>query len=367
MALQKKRERIKIRGGYFFVKDTSIITAMFRSVGFTEATNLSWNPAVEDVHDERGQYLGPVVGNDMAVAKPVGLQTTQDEIDIARGMKGKDLKILYLVPIKVLGVKKIQRYEFNLGWVVPNVELAFGTSKRTIPFEFRISPTSSDVWAAEDVASETILYESSDMAYKGISADTTLTNVIVGVRCIGIRCVAKSMEAGDKIRIGTGAGGQQVVADTDISAGGVFDFTIVGGETLGPTLYVSDDGSTTTPWAAGQDVDLYFVFSTDLIVQFRGLTGDRTLTNVIPAGYKATTIHCVAENMETGDDIRIGTTPGGQEVVADTDISAGGVFDLAIAGGETTGPTLYVADDGSTVTPWAASQKVDLYIFLEPV
>lgn len=260
MTLQKKRERIKIRGGYFYVKDTSITTAMFRSVGYTEATNLSWNPAVEDVHDEMGQYLGPAVGNEMAAAKPVGLQVTQDEIDIVRGMKGKDLKILYLVPIKVLGVKKIQRYEFNLGWVVPNVELAFGTAKRTIPFEFRISPTSSDVWAAEDVASETILYESSDMAYKGISGDTTLTNVIPsGYKATAIRCVAKNMETGDKIRIGTGAGGEQVVADTDISAGGVFNLTIVGGSTTGPTLYVSDDGSTTTPWAASQDVDLYFI------------------------------------------------------------------------------------------------------------
>ncbi len=261
MTLQKARTRIKIGGGYFYVKDTTASTPIFRTVGHTEATIITSDPAVEDVYDEAGTYLGPLTGNKMSVAKPVGLQTTKSEIDIVRSLKGKALEILYLVPIKVLGVKKIQRYQFALGWVVPKVELGFSASKRTIPFEFRIQEDdTNDVWGTEDVASDTILYESSDMAYKGISGDTTLTSIIPsGYKVTKIRGVASNMIAGDKLRIGTTAGGQEVVADVDISANGIFDFTIVGGSTTGPTLYVADDGSTTTPWAGSQNLDLYFI------------------------------------------------------------------------------------------------------------
>lgn len=244
------------------MKDTTPTTPMFRTVGYTGGTEISGGTETEKIHDEVGQFLKECGGKEMVVAKTQGLQSTKAEIDIIRTLKEKDLEILYLVPIKVLGVKKIQRFQFGFGQIVPLVDLKFETGQRLIPLEFHMQDQSADAWGEEDVASETIFYESSDMAYKGISGDTTLTGVIpTGYKVTAIRCVAKNMEAGDKIRIGTTAGGQEVVQDTDISAGGVFNLTLQSEPTSTATLYVADDGSTTTPWAANQDVDLYFILA----------------------------------------------------------------------------------------------------------
>jgi len=98
-----------------------------------------------------------------------------------------------------------------------------------------------------------------------------------------------------------------------------------------------------------------------------GITGDITLTDVIPAGYRIKSMVAEVSGAGAGMRLNIGTSAGGTDVVNNQDISSNGLFDLTVAKNifSLSSPqSLYVNDDGGTV--WSGV-SVDLYIDLERV
>ncbi|MFB0517030.1 MAG: hypothetical protein ACETWG_10585 [Candidatus Neomarinimicrobiota bacterium] len=98
-----------------------------------------------------------------------------------------------------------------------------------------------------------------------------------------------------------------------------------------------------------------------------GITGDTTLTNVIPAGYRIKSMVAEVSGASSGMILNVGTTAGGSDVVNGQDISANGLFDLTVAKSIfslSAAQNLYVNDDGGTA--WSGV-SVDLYIEMERV
>jgi hypothetical protein len=98
-----------------------------------------------------------------------------------------------------------------------------------------------------------------------------------------------------------------------------------------------------------------------------GITGDTTLAEVIPAGYRIKSMVAEVAGASSGMILNVGTTSGGSDVVNGQDISANGLFDLTVAKtifNLTAAQTLYVNDDGGTA--WSGV-SVNMYIEMERV
>ncbi len=98
-----------------------------------------------------------------------------------------------------------------------------------------------------------------------------------------------------------------------------------------------------------------------------GITGDTTLTDAVPAGYRIKSMVANVTGASAGMRLNVGTSAGGTDVVNNQDISANGLFDLTVAKhifSLSSAQSLYVNDDGGTA--WSGV-SVDLYIEMERV
>lgn len=127
MALQKNRGRINIGGGYLEVSTDG--GSNWDDIGHTENSKIIDNTAVEDIHDESGEFLGIGQGNEKVVFETTMLQSTLDELNFWRTNKGKTIDARYQAWMP--GTSKWQLYSLDEAVVDPNLELNFNTSKRT--------------------------------------------------------------------------------------------------------------------------------------------------------------------------------------------------------------------------------------------
>ncbi len=98
-----------------------------------------------------------------------------------------------------------------------------------------------------------------------------------------------------------------------------------------------------------------------------GITGDTTLADAVPAGYRIKSMVADVTGAGSGMILNVGTSAGGIDVVNGQDISANGLFDLTVAKNIfslSAAQSLYVNDDGGTA--WSGV-GVDLYIEMERV
>ena len=98
-----------------------------------------------------------------------------------------------------------------------------------------------------------------------------------------------------------------------------------------------------------------------------GITGDTTLTDAVPAGYRIKSMVADVTGAGAGMILNIGTSAGGTQVINGQDISANGLFDLTVTKNIfslSAAQSLYVNDDGGTA--WSGV-SVDLYIETERV
>ncbi len=99
----------------------------------------------------------------------------------------------------------------------------------------------------------------------------------------------------------------------------------------------------------------------------QGITGDTTLADAIPAGYRIKSMVADVTGAGAGMRLNVGTSAGGTDVVNNQDISSNGLFDLTVAKNIfslSAAQSLYVNDDGGTA--WSGV-GVDLYIEMERV
>ncbi|UCD38471.1 MAG: LamG domain-containing protein [Fidelibacterota bacterium] len=97
------------------------------------------------------------------------------------------------------------------------------------------------------------------------------------------------------------------------------------------------------------------------------ITGDTTLSNVIPKGYRVKSMVADVNGASSGMILNVGTSSGGSDVVNGQDISSNGLFDLTVVKNIfslSAAQSLYVNDDGGTT--WSGV-SVDLYIEMERV
>jgi hypothetical protein len=96
-----------------------------------------------------------------------------------------------------------------------------------------------------------------------------------------------------------------------------------------------------------------------------GITGDTTLTDVIPPGYRIKSMAADVTGAGSGMVLNVGTSAGASDVVNGQDISSNGLFDLTLAKrifSLSSGQSLYVNDDGGTA--WSGI-SIDLYLTIE--
>jgi len=99
----------------------------------------------------------------------------------------------------------------------------------------------------------------------------------------------------------------------------------------------------------------------------QGITGDTTLTDAVPAGYRIKSMVADVTGAGAGMRLNVGTSAGGTDVVNNQDISSNGLFDLTVGKhifNLSSAQSLYVNDDGGTT--WSGV-SVDLYIEMERV
>jgi len=98
-----------------------------------------------------------------------------------------------------------------------------------------------------------------------------------------------------------------------------------------------------------------------------GITGDTTLTDAVPAGYRIKSMVADVTGAGASMQLNVGTSAGGTDVVNNQDISSNGLFDLTVGKhifNLSSAQSLYVNDDGGTT--WSGV-SVDLYIEMERV
>ena len=96
-----------------------------------------------------------------------------------------------------------------------------------------------------------------------------------------------------------------------------------------------------------------------------GITGDTTLTDAIPAGYRIKSMAADVTGAGSGMVLNVGTSGGASDVVNGQDISSNGLFDLTLAKrifSLNASQSLYVNDDGGTA--WSGV-SIDLYLTIE--
>jgi hypothetical protein len=96
-----------------------------------------------------------------------------------------------------------------------------------------------------------------------------------------------------------------------------------------------------------------------------GITGDTTLTDVVPPGNRIKSMVVDVTGAGSGMLLNVGTSTGGSDVVNGQDISSNGLFDLTLSKrifSLNSGQSLYINDDGGTA--WSGV-NIDLYLTLE--
>ncbi len=131
MALAKSRTRINIGGGYLEVSIDG--GANWDFIGYTESSKINDGTAIEEFHDEMGEFLGLGEGNELVTFECVMLQSTLDELNFWLTYKGKKIDARYQAWMP--GTSKWQLYSLDEVIVDPNLDLPFGTSKRTWTFK----------------------------------------------------------------------------------------------------------------------------------------------------------------------------------------------------------------------------------------
>ncbi|UCH61886.1 MAG: LamG domain-containing protein [Fidelibacterota bacterium] len=99
----------------------------------------------------------------------------------------------------------------------------------------------------------------------------------------------------------------------------------------------------------------------------QGITGDTTLSDAVPAGYRIKSMVVDVTGAGSGMVLNVGTSAGGTEVVNGQDISANGLFDLTVLEhifSFSSAQSLYVNDDGGTA--WSGV-SANLFIDTERV
>jgi hypothetical protein len=96
-----------------------------------------------------------------------------------------------------------------------------------------------------------------------------------------------------------------------------------------------------------------------------GITGDTTLTDVVPPGNRIKSMVADVSRAGSGMLLNVGTSTGGSDVVNGQDISSNGLFDLTPSKrifSLNSGQGLYINDDGGTA--WSGV-NIDLYMTME--
>ncbi|MFC1483680.1 LamG domain-containing protein [Candidatus Neomarinimicrobiota bacterium] len=96
-----------------------------------------------------------------------------------------------------------------------------------------------------------------------------------------------------------------------------------------------------------------------------GITGDTTLSSVVPPGYRIKSMVADVTGAGSGMLLNVGTSTGGSDVVNGQDISSNDLFDLTLSKrifSLNSGQDLYVNDDGGTA--WSGV-NINLYLTLE--
>lgn len=127
MTLEKSRTRINIGGGYLEVSIDG--GSNWDWIGYTESSKILDSTATEEFHDENAEFLGLGLGNELVTFETLMLQSTIDELNFWLTYKGKKIDARYQAWMP--GTSKWQLYSLDEVIVDPNLELNFGTSKRT--------------------------------------------------------------------------------------------------------------------------------------------------------------------------------------------------------------------------------------------
>lgn len=133
MALGKNRARVNIKGGG--VLEISIDEGTSWSVvGYLENTHIVDESEVVDQHDEAGEYVRMLPGNQKVSVETVLLQTNKEEIDLVRNNAGLDTVLArYQVGITESSTIVWQIWAFGACQIVPKIDLNFATETRKLP------------------------------------------------------------------------------------------------------------------------------------------------------------------------------------------------------------------------------------------
>ena len=131
MALGKSRTRINIGGGFLEVSIDG--GTNWDPIGYTENSKIIDGIATEEFHDEIGEFLGLGLGNELVTFETLMLQSTLDELNFWLTYKGKKIDARYQAWMP--GTSKWQLFSLDEVIVDPNLELNFGTTKRTWPLK----------------------------------------------------------------------------------------------------------------------------------------------------------------------------------------------------------------------------------------
>ena len=152
MGLEKNRTRINAGGGYLEVSTDG--GTVFNYLGYSAESKILDDTAVEDTHDETGEYVAQLEGNEKVMFDCTLLQTTLDEINFILTYKGTDIDARYRVWLP--GTSKWQLYSLGKCRLVPKLELTFNTSKRNLPVSLVLFKGSSTgkYWAIAETAND---------------------------------------------------------------------------------------------------------------------------------------------------------------------------------------------------------------------